>query len=105
MPQCRSTKAGRVAEPAREIGGRRQRLAVADSAGATLRGALPSCADDGNGFASNVRVRSEMPQAGCSASDAAKRLRAEPLHANDRHQGIREDAAHGCVGLEAFEAD
>jgi predicted nucleic acid-binding protein len=33
-----------------------------------------------------------------------KRLRAEPLNADDGDQGIREDAAHGCVGLEVFEA-
>ena len=33
-----------------------------------------------------------------------ERLRAEPLHADDGDQGIREDAADGGVGLEVFEA-
>ena len=34
-----------------------------------------------------------------------ERLGAEPLHADDGHQRVRQDAAHGGVGLEVFELD
>ena len=33
-----------------------------------------------------------------------QRFRAEPLHADDRYRGIRENAADGGVGLEVFES-
>jgi hypothetical protein len=33
-----------------------------------------------------------------------QRFRPEPLHAHNRDERIRQDAAHGCVGLEVFES-